>query len=248
MKAAETYLELNFIRGGGDAATQEAVFQIGASLKNEKRWVEALQVLETFADSFPRHAQAGQALTMIGQIHQTNQAWDDAIKAYRRVIDEYKDGPWVQEAKWSIAECRINLSQWREAMDAYRDYATAYPQDVKLAEANRRIDILRDLARFQELVNEKGQRKAFDAQFQIATIVRDATGQPGQGHYRVSQGGDQLAGLLRGGHRPARNRQFVPGPGRDGQGPRGLHGRGQGLSHQPPGRCIAVPGGQELRG
>ena len=113
MKAAETYLELNFIRGGGDAATQEAVFQIGASLKNEKRWVEALHVLETFVDSFPRHAQAGQALTMIGQIHQTNQAWDDAIKAYRRVIDEYKDGQWVQEAKWSIAECKINLSQWR---------------------------------------------------------------------------------------------------------------------------------------
>ena len=115
LKAAETYVELNFIRGGSDAATQAAVFQIGASLKNEKRWVEALQVLETFVDSFPRHAQAGQALTMIGQIHQTNQAWEDAIKAYRRVIDEYKDGQWAQEAKWSIAECRINLSQWKEA-------------------------------------------------------------------------------------------------------------------------------------
>ena len=181
LKAAETYLELNFIRGGGDAATQEAVFQIGASLKNEKRWVEALQVLETFVNSFPRHAQAGQALTMIGQIHQTNQAWEDAIKAYRRVIDEYKDGQWVQEAKWSIAECKINLSQWREAMAAYRDYATAYPQDPKLAEANRRVDVLKDLARFQELVNEKGQRKAFDAQFQIATIVRTQLANPVKG-------------------------------------------------------------------
>ncbi len=181
LKAAETYLELNFIRGGSDAATQEAVFQIGAALKNEKRWVEALNVLETFVDSFPRHAQAGQALATIGQIHQTNQAWDDAIKAYRRVIDEYKEGLCVQEAKWSIAECKINLSQWREAMAAYRDYVSAYPQDAKLGEANRRLEILKDLARFQELVNEKGQRKAFDAQFQIATIVRTQLANPVKG-------------------------------------------------------------------
>jgi len=181
LKAAETYLELNFIRGGSDAATQEAVFQIGASLRNEKRWVEALHVLETFVDSFPRHVKTGQALAMIGQIHQTNQVWEDAIKAYRRVIDETKEGQWVQEAKWSIAECKINLSQWREAMGAYRDFVAAFPQDPKVAEANRRLDILKDLARFQELINEKGQRKAFDAQFQIATIVRMQLANPVKG-------------------------------------------------------------------
>ncbi len=181
LKAAETYLELNFIRGGNDVATQEAVFQIGASLRNEKRWVEALHILETFVDSFPRHVKAGQALAMIGQIHQTNQAWEDAIKAYRRVIDETKEGQWVQEAKWSIAECKINLSQWREAMGAYRDFVAAFPKDTKVAEANRRLDILKDLARFQELINEKGQRKAFDAQFQIATIVRTQLANPVKG-------------------------------------------------------------------
>ncbi|MGD0896786.1 MAG: tetratricopeptide repeat protein, partial [Thermoguttaceae bacterium] len=178
LRAAETYLELNFIRGGSDPGSQEAVFQIGSSLRGEKRWVEALHVLETFVDSFPRHAQAGQALTMIGQIHQTNEAWQDAINAYRRVIDEYKDGQWVQEAKWSIAECTINLSRWREAAAAYRDYAAAFPQDKKVAEANRRIEVLKDLARYQELADEKGQRKAFDAQFQIASIVRTQLANP----------------------------------------------------------------------
>jgi TolA-binding protein len=178
LKAAETYLELNFVRGGSDQAIQNAVFQIGTSLKNEKRWVEALHVLEIFVDSFPQHAQAGQALTMIGQIHQANQAWTDAIAAYKRVLAEYKDGQWVQEAKWSIAECTINLSQWREAMATYRDYATAYPSDAKIAEANRRIEVLKDLARYQGLVDEKGQRKAFDAQFQIAQIVRTQLANP----------------------------------------------------------------------
>jgi len=179
LKAAEAFQELNFARGGNDQGAQNAIFQIGTDLKNQKRWVEALHVLETFADSFPKHPQAGQALTMTGQIHQTNEAWKEAIAAYRRVIAEYKDGQWVQDAKWSIAECIINLSQWNEAMTAYRDYVAAYPQDAtKVAEANRRIEVLKDLVRYQGLVDEKGQRKAFDAQYQIAVIVRNQLSNP----------------------------------------------------------------------
>ncbi len=178
LKAAETYQELNFLRGGSDQAAQDAIFQIGSELKDQKRWVEALHVLEAFVDSFPRHAQAGQALTMVGQIHQANEAWKDAIAAYRRVIAEFGEGQWVQDAKWSIAECTINLSQWSEAISAYHDYAAAYPKDAKVAEANRRIDILKDLLRYQGLVDEKGQRKAFDAQYQIAVIVRNQLSNP----------------------------------------------------------------------
>ncbi len=171
LKAAEAYQELNFTRGGGDQTLQNAIFQIGSELKGEKRWVEALHVLETFVDSFPRHPQAGTALTMVGQIHQTNEAWEDAIAAYRRVIVEFKNGKFVQDAKWAIAGCTINLSQWREAADAYRVYAKAYPKDSKLAEAKRRIEVFKDLVRYQGLVDEERQRKAFDAQYQIAAIV-----------------------------------------------------------------------------
>ena len=172
LRAAESYRELNFTRGGGDQALQNSIFQIGSELKNEERWVEAFHVLETFVDSFPRHQQAGQALTMIGQIHQTNEAWEDAIAAYRRVIDEFEDGQWVKDSKWAIAECIINLSRWREASEAYRAYVEAYADDKeKVAEANRRIEVLKDLVRYQALVDEEGQRKAFDAQFQIAAIV-----------------------------------------------------------------------------
>lgn len=178
LRAAEVYQELNFIRGGNDQGLQNAIFQIGSELKDQKRWVEALNVLETFTDSFPRHPQAGQALTMAGQIHQANEAWADAIAAYRRVIDEFRDGQWVQDAKWSVAECTINLSQWPEAMEAYRSFVAAYPSDGKVAEANRRIEILKDLVRYQALVDEKGQRKAFEAQFQIAEIMKTQLNNP----------------------------------------------------------------------
>jgi TolA-binding protein len=171
LRAAEAYQEVNVARGGTDAGIQNAIYQIGAQLKDKKRWVEALHVLEMFVDSFPRHAQAGQALTMIGQIHQANEAWEDAIAAYRRVIAEFPAGNWVKDAKWSIAECTINLSQWRQAMNGYEAYARDYSGDAKVPEANRRVGILKDLVRYQTLVDEEGQRKAFDAQYQIAKIV-----------------------------------------------------------------------------
>jgi TolA-binding protein len=178
LRAVESYLELNFARGGNDVELQNSIFQIATHLKNEKRWVEALHVLETFVDSFPLHDKAGQALTMIGQVHQTNEVWEDAIAAYRRVILEYNQGNWAQQSKWSIAECTINLSRWEEAQGAYREYQKAYPDDPKLAEAASRMGILKDLARFQRVVDEDGQRKAFDAQYQIGTIMRSKLSNP----------------------------------------------------------------------
>lgn len=178
LRAVESYLELNFARGGQDAALQDAIFQIASQLMNEKRWVESLHVLETFVDSFPTHGSAGQAMAMIGQVHQTNEVWEDAIAAYRRVILEYDQGNWAQQSKWSIAECTINLSRWEEAQGAYREFQKAYPEDGRVAEATSRLEILKDLARFQKVVDEVGQRKAFDAQYQIGTIVRNQLANP----------------------------------------------------------------------
>ena len=172
LRAAEAFLELNFARGGSDADIQNTIYKIAVTLKNEKRWIESLHVLQTFVDSFPAHANAGQSLTMIGQIHQANEVWEDAITAYRRVIDEFPTGAWTTEARWSIAECTINLSLWPEAMGAYAEFRQSYPKDARVAEAARRIEVLKTLDRYQGVIDEAGQRKAFDAQFQMAAIVR----------------------------------------------------------------------------
>ncbi|MEO2017641.1 MAG: tetratricopeptide repeat protein, partial [Fuerstiella sp.] len=172
LRAAEAFLELNFARGGSDVKLQDTIYKIAVDLKNEARWIESLHVLQTFVDSFPAHANAGQSLTMIGQIHQANEVWEDAIAAYRRVIDEFPTGAWTTEARWSIAECTINLSLWQEAAGAYAEFQQSYPKDKRVAEANRRIEVLKTLDRYQGVIDEEGQRKAFDAQFQVAVIVR----------------------------------------------------------------------------
>ena len=170
-----------------DLALQDSIFQIANQLMGEKRWVESLHVLETFVDSFPNHASAGQALTMIGQVHQTNEVWEDAIAAYRRVILEYDQGDWARQSKWSIAECTINLSRWEEAQGAYREYQKAYPEDPMIAEAVARLVILKDLARFQKVVDEDGQRKVFRCAIPNRYHRPQQPGQSGQGDHRVPE-------------------------------------------------------------
>ncbi len=171
LRAVEGYLELNFAGGGTEAELQTAIYQIAVALKDQKRWIESLHVLQTFVDSFPTHADAGQALTLIGHIHQANEAWNEAIAAYGRVIDEFPTGAWTIEARWSIAECTINLSRWQQAIGAYAEFQASYAEDARVAEAARRIEVLKTLSRYQDVVDEEGQPKAFDAQFQIAAIV-----------------------------------------------------------------------------
>ena len=178
LRAAEAYQELEFARGGQDQKLPDAIFQIGVQLQGQRRWVEALFVLETFVDSFPDNGNAGQALCLLGNIHQDNEAWEDAIAAYRRVLADHPQSPHVKTARWSIADCVINLSRWSEAIDAYREYLRLYPKDGQAAEADNRIVILKDLERYQKVVDEPGQRKAFDAQFQLASIVRERLANP----------------------------------------------------------------------
>jgi len=54
LKAAETYQEVNFARGGNDREAQDAIFRIGSQLKQQKRWVEALHVLAAMDEQTAR--------------------------------------------------------------------------------------------------------------------------------------------------------------------------------------------------
>jgi len=111
---------------------------------------------------------AQQASSAVAEVARSAQQM--ALSAHEAARIAQSGGQSVQEARWSIADCIINLSQWRQAIGAYESYVAAFPGDAKVAEANRRIGILKDLANYQTLVNENGI-KAFDAQFQMAQII-----------------------------------------------------------------------------
>jgi TolA-binding protein len=199
LRAVETYQE--FLSLSGDREdVRKRIFDMGQQLAGQQRYLEAMHVLGVFVDSFPADARAPQALMAIGQTHQANSAWDDAIGVYRRISTEYPSSDVMAQVQIAIAECQINLSDWKAARKTYEDYLQKYagaappnapapaqpsaaqqeaPQQaappVNYAEmARRRIEILKNLDRYQTLLADKlVTRNKDDAQFQIARIVME---------------------------------------------------------------------------
>jgi len=177
LKAVEAYQEFLSLDNSADwNDIQQRILSIGQILRQQNRWVEAFHVYGVFVDSFPQNPQAGEALRAIGEIHQMNQSWEDAIAAYQRVIEEYGNGDWARQARLSIATCYIQLSKWWEAIRAYEDYVRDYPQDGETPKARNRIPILKDIERFQQLIDEGKSARRYDAQNEIATIVEQTLG------------------------------------------------------------------------
>lgn len=157
-------------------AIQSRIFDLGANLQEEKRWVEATHIFNTFVSSFPQHPKAAEALKRVGDIHKSNKGWNDAISIYRQLIEEYPASPFAQEANLDIADCYINLSSWRKALNLYYDYLAegrkSHQKDVE-----QRLSILKDIDRFQQLIDkDAGNRKIDDAQFQIGKILLEKLG------------------------------------------------------------------------
>jgi TolA-binding protein len=176
IKAVESYQEYLYLNGDNETVRSQ-IFSIAQQLAGRQRYLEALHVYGVFVDSFPTDPRAASALKSIGEVHQSNEVWEDAIASYERVLDEYPGAAEVPVVRLAIAECQINLSQWRTAMRIYEEYVQQYPGDSQAPTAQSRIQVLKNLERYQALLGDEGvTRNKDDAQFQIGRIVREQLG------------------------------------------------------------------------
>jgi len=173
LRAVETYQEYLSI-GGDNEAVRTQIYSIAQQLAAKQRYLEALHVFGVFVDSFPTDARAPEALRAIGGTHQANEVWKDALAAYERILAEYPNVPITPQVKLAMAECKINLSEWNEARELYAEFTTAYPQDGQIAMVQQRMEILKNLNRYQTLLEDSDvQRNKDDAQYQIGVIVNE---------------------------------------------------------------------------
>lgn len=171
IRAVETY-QVYLSKIDGDPSVPTEIFNIATQLAVQQRYLEALHVYGVFVDSFPTDSRAAAALNAIGQTHQKNGIWEEAIASYERVFEEYPSDAIVPRTRLNVAECRINLGEWNEAKDLYTDFAAKYPKDGQVAMAKARIDVLKKLAQFQDLLaDDMIDRNKDDAQFQIGRTV-----------------------------------------------------------------------------
>jgi TolA-binding protein len=178
LRAIETYQEYLGLAGDNEAIRSQ-IFSIAQQLVSKQRYLEALHVFGAFVDSFPTDPRAAQALLQIGQTHQANEAWSEAMQAYDRILAEYPGVPITPQVKLAVAECHINLSQWRQARKLYEEYVQQFPSDGQAELARQRIEVLKNLDRYQILLaDDQVQRNKDDAQFQIGVIVLEKLGNP----------------------------------------------------------------------
>ncbi|MFP6762053.1 MAG: tetratricopeptide repeat protein, partial [Planctomycetaceae bacterium] len=171
IRAVETYQEY-LSKTTGDPSVPTEIFNIASQLTAQQRYLEALHVYGVFVDSFPTDTRAAAALHAIGQTHQQNGAWQDAIDSYERVFEEYPGEKIVPQTRLAVAECRINLGEWSAAKDLYASFVTEFPKDGQAAMSAARIDVLKKLSQFQDLLaDDMIDRNKDDAQFQIGRTV-----------------------------------------------------------------------------
>jgi TolA-binding protein len=173
LRAVETYQEYLSV-GGDNEAVRAQIYSIAQQLAAKQRYLEALHVFGVFVDSFPTDARAPEALRAIGGTHQANEVWKDALAAYERILVEFPNAPITPQVKLAMAECKINLSEWSEARELYAEFAAAYPQDAQITMVQQRMEILKNLNRYQTLLEDNDvQRNKDDAQYQIGVIVNE---------------------------------------------------------------------------
>lgn len=171
VRAVETYHEYLSLNEG-DPSVPTEIFTLAQQLGAQQRYLEALHVYGVFVDSFPTDTRAAPALHAIGRTHQANEVWEDAITAYERVFEDYPGTEIIPQARLDVAECRINLGEWSEARSLYADFRAQYPKHPQAPMAQSRIDVLKQLGRFQDLLaDEDVDRNKDDAQFQIGRTV-----------------------------------------------------------------------------
>jgi TolA-binding protein len=171
VRAVETYHEYLSLNEG-DASVPTEIFGLAQQLGSQQRYLEALHVYGVFVDSFPTDARAAPALHAIGNTHQANGVWEDAITAYERVVEDYAGTEIIPQTRLDVAECRINLGEWATARGLYEDFLDEYPKHAQAPMARTRIDVLKQLGRFQDLLTDDDvDRNKDDAQFQIGRTV-----------------------------------------------------------------------------
>jgi TolA-binding protein/thioredoxin-like negative regulator of GroEL len=169
--AVKTYQEyLN--KTTGDASVPTEIYNIANQLAQQQRFLEALHVYGVFVDSFPTDGRAAQALHAIGKTHQANAAWQEAIDSYDRLFEEYPASPVIPQSRVDVAECEINLGNWSTARRLYEEYVEKFPKHGQAKMATDRLDVLKKLDRFQDLLADDAiDRNKDDAQYQIGKTV-----------------------------------------------------------------------------
>ncbi len=134
---------LNDLAAAGDAieapAGEEMQFERGLSALKTGDLSRGVEALERFANEYPKHPKADNAIYYSGLGLLGMSAFDDAARRFEAVAKRYPAGDAVQDALLRLAECRIRTNKPAEARAVYEKILKQFPGSAAANVASTRL-------------------------------------------------------------------------------------------------------------
>jgi predicted negative regulator of RcsB-dependent stress response len=130
----------------GTVAAGDASLLLAAKLRDEKKFDDAIQVLQTFLDKYPTHPLAHAGDLSIAETLELQGKTDDAIAKYQEVTAKYPDSYSAPLAV--IAQANILKKQGKtdEAKRLYENFVAQFPDSIFTQQAMSEMHLLRPAA------------------------------------------------------------------------------------------------------
>ncbi len=122
-----------------NTAELDAEFEQGMSALRTGNVEQGVAKLQAFAEQYPRHPRADNALYFAGLGRVGLNDNEGAALTFERLIETYPAGDAVLDGMLRLAECRLKLNQREDARALYTRVITQFPGTAAATQAEQRL-------------------------------------------------------------------------------------------------------------
>jgi predicted negative regulator of RcsB-dependent stress response len=127
----------------GTPAAGNAALLLASRLREDKKYDDAIQTLQTFLDKSPTHPLASGGDLAIGEILEAEGKKDDAIAKYQEVAAKYPDSYAAPVAVLDQANLLTFEGKNDDAKRVYQDFVAQFPDSIFVQQAMAEMRMLR---------------------------------------------------------------------------------------------------------
>jgi tol-pal system protein YbgF len=156
-------------------STQEAADMLylkATNLQDSEEYDKATDEFEAFVGRYPNSNNADNAQLEIGNNYRIQEKYNDAISAYEMLLEKYPQNDVTDKALLGIGDSYLDLGERAKAIDTYQKLVDKYPylNNEVAAEAQNRIDTLKEIEKCEEVIESGDNEIQDNAQYQIGNI------------------------------------------------------------------------------
>lgn len=156
-------------------STQEAADMLylkATSLQDNEEYDKATDEFEALVGRYPNSNNADNAQLEIGNNYRIQGEYDKAIPAYEMLLGKYPQSDVVDYTLLGIGDSYLDLGERAKAIETYQKLIDKYPylNNEVAEEAQNRIDMLKEIEKYEEVIESGDKDMRDNAQYQIGNI------------------------------------------------------------------------------